>query len=79
MTTTEAPVATPYIENDGGDPQPADQMTINLSEYTQCASYKQAKYLAASKRRDGLPAYAVRVASIDRWCVRLSTAPQRYH
>jgi hypothetical protein len=77
MTTVEAPIATGQIEAQGS-PQPDNSGSISPAEYTQCASYKEAKYLAASRRRDGLPSYAVLVRALDRWCVRDSTAPQRY-
>jgi hypothetical protein len=54
-----------------GNRQPAGSVTIEPSEYTQCGSYKEAKYLAASRRREGLPTFAVLVTALDGWCVRL--------
>ena len=69
MTTAEAPVATEQIVTTGGQ-QPATPGSDDLSTYTQCASYKEAKPLAASRRRDGVHAYACYVVALDRWCIR---------
>lgn len=77
MATVEAPVATEYIETEG-DQQPTAPVSRQTPEYTQCASYKEAKNLAAARRRDGMPAYAVFAVALDRWCVRVSAAPDRY-
>jgi len=77
MTIVEASVATGRIEMEGG-PQRATPVPINISEYTRCATYGEAKSLAACRRREGMPAQAVLVMSLDCWCVRESTAPQRY-
>lgn len=77
MTTVETTIATEQIEAQSS-PQPNNSGSLSPSEYTPCASYKEAKYLAASRRREGLPAYAVLVRALDCWCVRDSTAPQRY-
>lgn len=52
--------------------------TIEHPEYIRCASYTEAKRLAAARRREGMPAYAVQVVALDRWCVRLSAAAERY-
>jgi hypothetical protein len=54
MEATEAPVDTEHIP----------------SKFTQCANYKEAKYLAASRRRNGTYAYAVYVVALESWCVR---------
>jgi hypothetical protein len=77
MTTVETPVAAEHIDPAGGE-QPANPIPSKTPVYAQCASYKEAKYLAARRRRDGEHAYAVYVIALDRWCVRESTALQRY-
>ena len=59
MTTVEAPVATEQIETAGGQ-QSATPVSNNTPEYTHCASYKEAKYLAESKRRGGMSACGVK-------------------
>ena len=35
-----------------------------------CGSYKEAKVLAAFRRREGTHAYAVYAVALERWCVR---------
>lgn len=67
MTTTEAPTATMQVETDIGQ---LTAIPVARSEYTPCATYKQAKYLAASRRRDGTDAYAIYVVALECWCVR---------
>ena len=68
MTTVEAPVAPEHIETDG-NPQAATPVSTHTREYTQCASYKEAKVLAGSRRREGTHAYAVFVVALNCWCV----------
>lgn len=69
MTTVEAPVAPEHIEAAGGQ-QLAPAIPTDPLRYTQCASYKEAKVLAVSRRREGTHAYAVFVVALDCWCVR---------
>lgn len=69
MTTPEVPVAPEYAETDA-DRQVTEPVSGNPSKYTRCASYKEAKYLAASRRRVGEDANAVFVIALDSWCIR---------
>ena len=68
MTTVEASVAPEHIVTEDG-PQSANPVSVNSSEYTRCTSYRQAKVLAGSRRREGTHAYAVFVVALDCWCV----------
>ncbi len=77
MATVEAPIATEHTQTVDVR-QLATQVAVEPPKYTRCDSYKEAKYLAASRRRDGTHAYAVYAVALDCWCVRVSDAPQRY-
>ena len=69
MTTVEAAVPTEHIETEGAL-QPAPAISTYPDKFTQCASYREATYLAGSRRREGTHAYAVFVVALDCWCVR---------
>jgi hypothetical protein len=75
MTTTEAPAATGRIEMAGGH-HPAPVGSGNSSQYTPCANYKEAKYLAASRRQGETSTSAIFVVALDCWCARVSAVPR---
>jgi len=69
MTMPETPVATGNVDTQTDQPSTAPVPTES-SEPTPCAGYKEAKYLAASRRLNGADAYAVYVVALESWCVR---------
>ena len=70
MTTTEAPLVIDHIAGQQSPHPGAAAPAADAPIYTECGSYREAKGLAASRRRDGTHAYAVYVVARDRWCVR---------
>ena len=77
MTTVEAPVAPEHMETEEG-PQPANPVSVNTSEYTRCASYREARDLAGRSRYEGRHGAATFHVAMNCWCVHESTAPDRH-
>jgi len=69
MTTAEAPV---LIDQIAGQPSrhPDAPSSAAVPVHAVCASYREAKVLAGSRRREGTDASAVYVIALGRWCVR---------
>ncbi|HEX8919531.1 MAG TPA: hypothetical protein VF898_13595 [Chloroflexota bacterium] len=70
MTTFEATALTDQTAGQQSRPPDAATHAADTSAYAVCASYREAKALAASQRHDGMHTYAVYVVALDRWCVR---------
>lgn len=70
MATVKAPVQTDQIPKQHRSDSDTVSPSTNGRKYIACGSYKEAKYLAGSMRRDGEHAFAVYVVAQDRWCVR---------
>ncbi len=68
MTTYEAQVVVDQIDAEDGD-QAGDPATLS------CTSYTMARYLAASRRREGTDAYAVYDVALGCWCVKEEVLP----
>ena len=69
MTTVKAPVLVDDVA-EHQSPHPDAAPIANVPTHAECGSYKEAKDLASSRRRDGTYASAVFVVALDRWCVR---------
>ena len=69
MTAAEAPVLIDEIAEQQS-PHAVAVPAADARIYTECGSYKEAKYVGASRRREGTFAYAVYAVALNRWCVR---------
>lgn len=66
MTITSEPIVISPIETEHGNQEGA----IGESHEIRCESYKAAKVLAGSQRREGKDVFAVYNVPLQSWCVR---------
>jgi len=70
MSLIEVP-GVPQQVDTAGERRPAGPIPADPSEYTQCASYREAKNLAGSRRRERAGTFAVFIIALNCWCVRI--------
>lgn len=70
MTTVEEQAVTDSTQPMNDQREATTARSAEAPEPSVCGSYKEAKYLASSRRRDGSHAYAIYNIARGAWCVR---------